>query len=68
MHVAKIHLLEGQYSETRLDKVSNAIQEALAGHRHGGCDLHAPDVGGRLNTLFAMFDGLLGCPTNKRST
>jgi phenylpyruvate tautomerase PptA (4-oxalocrotonate tautomerase family) len=31
MPVAKIHLLEGQYSEARLDKVSNAIQEALIG-------------------------------------
>ena len=31
MPVAKIHLLEGQYSEARLDKVSNAIQEALVG-------------------------------------
>ena len=39
MPVAKIHLLEGQYSEARLDKVSNAIQEALVGYRHGGCDL-----------------------------
>jgi len=47
MPVAKIHLLEGQYSEARLDKVSNAIQEALVGYRHGGCDLHAPAVGGR---------------------
>ena len=27
-------LLEGQYSEARLDKVSNAIQEALVGYRH----------------------------------
>ena len=31
MPVAKIHLLEGQYSEARLDKVSNAIQKALIG-------------------------------------
>jgi hypothetical protein len=31
MPVAKIHLLEGQYSEARLDKVSGAIQEALVG-------------------------------------
>ena len=31
MPVAKIHLLEGQYSEARLDKVSNAIQKALVG-------------------------------------
>jgi phenylpyruvate tautomerase PptA (4-oxalocrotonate tautomerase family) len=31
MPVAKIHLLEGQYSEARLDKLSNAIQEALVG-------------------------------------
>jgi hypothetical protein len=31
MPVAKIHLLEGQYSEARLDKVSNAIQRALIG-------------------------------------
>jgi Tautomerase enzyme len=29
MPVAKIHLLEGQYSKARLDKVSNAIQKAL---------------------------------------
>ena len=29
MPVAKIHLLEGQYSEARLDKVSSAIQQAL---------------------------------------
>jgi hypothetical protein len=29
MPVAKIHLLEGQYNEARLDKVSGAIQEAL---------------------------------------
>jgi len=29
MPVAKIHLLEGQYNETRLDRVSGAIQEAL---------------------------------------
>ena len=42
MPFAKIHFLEGQYSEARLDKVSNAIQEALVGHRHGGCDFHAP--------------------------
>jgi hypothetical protein len=47
MPVAKIHLLEDQYSEARLDKVSNAIQETLVGHRHGGCDLHAPAVGGK---------------------
>jgi hypothetical protein len=47
MPVAKFHLLEGQYTEAPLDKVSNAIQEALVGHRHGGCDLHAPAVGGR---------------------
>jgi hypothetical protein len=45
--VAKILQVEGQYSEARLDKVSNAIQEALVGYRHGGCDLHAPAVGGR---------------------
>jgi phenylpyruvate tautomerase PptA (4-oxalocrotonate tautomerase family) len=31
MPVAKIHLLEGQYSEARLDKVSHAIQKALVG-------------------------------------
>jgi hypothetical protein len=31
MPVAKIHVLEGQYSEARLDKVSNAIQEAVVG-------------------------------------
>ena len=31
MPVAKIHVLEDQYSEARLDKVSNAIQEALVG-------------------------------------
>ena len=31
MPVAKIHLLEGQYSEAWLDKVSNAIEEALVG-------------------------------------
>lgn len=31
MPVAKIHLLEGRYSEARLDKLSNAIQEALVG-------------------------------------
>jgi hypothetical protein len=35
MPVAKIHLLEGQYSEARLDKVSNAIHEALVGYRRG---------------------------------
>src|ERR1700756_4853287 len=29
MPVAKIHVLEGQYNEARLDKVPNAIQEAL---------------------------------------
>ncbi len=29
MPVAKIHVLEGQYNEARLDKVSGAIQEAL---------------------------------------
>jgi hypothetical protein len=29
MPLAKIHLLEGQYNEARLDKVSGAIQEAL---------------------------------------
>jgi 4-oxalocrotonate tautomerase len=29
MPVAKIHLLEGQYDETRLNKVSGAIQDAL---------------------------------------
>jgi hypothetical protein len=47
MPVAKIHLLESQYSEARLNKVSNAIQEALVGYRHGGFDLHASAVGGR---------------------
>jgi hypothetical protein len=31
MPVAKIHMLEGQYSEARLDKVSGAIQEAVIG-------------------------------------
>ena len=31
MPVAKIHVLEGQYNEARLDKVSGAIQEALIG-------------------------------------
>ena len=31
MPVAKIHVLEGQYNEARLDKVSDAIQEALIG-------------------------------------
>ena len=56
MPVGKIHLLEDQYSEARLDKVSNAIQEALVGYRHGGCDLHAPAVGGRpQHPLRAMF-------------
>ena len=29
MPVAKIHVLEGQYEETRLDAVSRAIQDAL---------------------------------------
>ena len=29
MPLAKIHVLEGQYNEARLDKVSGAIQEAL---------------------------------------
>ena len=29
MPVAKIHVLEGRYDETRLDKVSKAVQEAL---------------------------------------
>jgi hypothetical protein len=29
MPVANIHVLEGQYNEARLDKVSGAIQEAL---------------------------------------
>jgi phenylpyruvate tautomerase PptA (4-oxalocrotonate tautomerase family) len=31
MPVAKIYLLEGQYNEARLDKVSGAIHEALVG-------------------------------------
>ena len=31
MPVAKIHVLEGQYNEARLDKASAAIQEALIG-------------------------------------
>jgi hypothetical protein len=31
MPVAKIHMLEGQYSEARIDKVSDAIQKALVG-------------------------------------
>jgi hypothetical protein len=31
MPLAKIHVLEGQYNEARLDKVSGAIQEALIG-------------------------------------
>jgi hypothetical protein len=57
MPIAMIHLLEGQYSEARRDKVSNANQEVLVGHRHGGRDLHAPAVGGKPQTLFAMFDG-----------
>jgi len=29
MPVARIHVLEGRYDETRLDKVSKAVQEAL---------------------------------------
>ena len=29
MPVARIHVLEGRYAETRLDKVSKAVQEAL---------------------------------------
>ena len=29
MPLAKIHVLEGQYHETRLDKVSSAVQSAL---------------------------------------
>ena len=40
MPVAKIHLLEGEYTEAWLDKVSNAIEEARVGTllhpRHGG--------------------------------
>jgi hypothetical protein len=47
MPLAKIYLLEGQNGEARLDKVSNAIQEAFVGHRYGGSDLHVPAVGGR---------------------
>lgn len=31
MPVAKIHVLEGQYNDARLDKASGAIQEALIG-------------------------------------
>jgi phenylpyruvate tautomerase PptA (4-oxalocrotonate tautomerase family) len=31
MPVAKIHVLEGQYDEARLGKVSKAVQEALMG-------------------------------------
>jgi hypothetical protein len=31
MPLAKIHVLEGQYNEARLDNVSGAIQEALIG-------------------------------------
>jgi hypothetical protein len=31
MPIAKIHLLEGQYNEARLDNVSGAIQETLIG-------------------------------------
>lgn len=42
MPVAKIHLLEGEYTEAWLDKVSNAIEEALVGsllHPHHGGNL-----------------------------
>ena len=31
MPIAKIHVLEGKYNDTRLDKLSGAIQEALIG-------------------------------------
>jgi hypothetical protein len=31
MPLAKLHVLEGQYDEARLDKVSSAIQDALIG-------------------------------------
>jgi hypothetical protein len=64
MPVAKIHLLEGQYSEARLDKVSNAIQEALVGCRHGGCD-HAPAVGGRPQHPLRDVRRLSGLPHKK---
>ena len=62
MPVAKIHLLEGQYSEARLVKVSNAIQEALVGYRHGGCDLHAPAVGVRPKNPLRDVRRLSGLP------
>src|SRR5260370_30462177 len=65
MPVAKIRLLEGQYSEARLDKVSNAIQEALVGCRHGGCDLHAPAVGGRPQHPLRDVRRLIGLPHKK---
>jgi hypothetical protein len=29
MPLAKLHVLEGQYDEVRLDKVSSAVQNAL---------------------------------------
>ena len=57
MPVAKIHLLEGQYSEARLDKVSNAIQgRSLATDMVDAIFTH-PLLAEGLNTLFAMFDG-----------
>jgi hypothetical protein len=65
MPVAKIQILEGQCSEARLDKVSNAIQETLVGHRHGGCDLHAPAAS---TPFFAMFDGWWVAQQKGRST
>lgn len=57
MPVAKIHALEGQYSEARLDKVSNAIQEALVGCDMPDAIFTHPLLAEDLNTLFAMFDG-----------
>jgi hypothetical protein len=58
-------LLEGQYSEARLDKVSNAIQEALVGYRHGGCDLHEPAVGRRPQHPLRDVRRLSGLPHKK---
>jgi hypothetical protein len=51
MPVAKIHLLEGQYSEARLDK--------------GGRDLHAPAVGGRPQHPLRDVRRLSGLPLQK---
>src|SRR5260370_41549175 len=57
--------LKANIAEARLDKVSNAIQEAIVGCRHGGCELHAPAVGGRPQHPLRDVRRLSGLPHKK---